>query len=448
MYNYLDKFKGQDGRMSVYDILSLNGTEVDEKGNIILHKYEAVDIHKVKIDGRTFTNYGAYQFIWEKTFVKSPERSQSGSLGNLNSYTTFLTPHLILDFSVMSIDDYRAIMQMHYERNEFTVECYDPIYNTQIRVKMYFATEEMAKLYTINKIRLNDQNEWEDWIELVGVQEYKVELIGTNNELDLVSVYYKYNAPLDDSGNPIYPDGSPIPDQAEEDIYLGEEIVIGQNSTFQTTPPSADWQFSHWTMFNGKDEALGIRNNGLVMTVNFPIYFQAEWKPTTTHTLSFNYGLSDVAYEVDLGTGVRTEILNEQVQEGELIRTLPALTVEPSVLYNGKLEYPYYNGGWYKSPSRQSERVYVGTTYWTNRDTIIYALYEKKLFDVVYHTNDPLTELPTQKVAYDEIVYLPTLYREGYKFQGWYLNADFSKSFSGNKMPPYSIDLYAGWVAE
>ena len=103
--SYLDKYKGVD-RPSVYDILQKVGTT--EYRNGTKKEYEAVDISKVKIDEITLTNYKAYSFIWEKTFVKSPERSSDGSLGNLNSYATFLTPHLILDFSVMSIEDYRA----------------------------------------------------------------------------------------------------------------------------------------------------------------------------------------------------------------------------------------------------------------------------------------------------------------------------------------------------
>ena len=55
-------------------------------------EYNATEIAHIKIDGNTFKNYGQYQFIWEKTFVKSPERSSHGSIGNLNSYATFLTP--------------------------------------------------------------------------------------------------------------------------------------------------------------------------------------------------------------------------------------------------------------------------------------------------------------------------------------------------------------------
>ena len=270
--SYKDKYIGVD-RPSVYDILQKVGTTEYREGAI--KEYEAVDIAEVKIDGNRFRNYGAYSFIWEKTFVKSPERSADGSIGNLNSYATFLTPHLIMDFSVMSIDDYRKIMILHYGANEFTVECYDPIYNRKIKVKMYFATEEMAKLYTIAQNRLLPNGQWEEWVDLVGVTEYKVELIGTNNDLDLVSVRYEYST-LKEDGTleyPYLPNGSPANPQFEEDVYIGEEIIIGGNSTFPETPPTNSLKFKHWI-----DEEGLIYTNGKTWTVNVPLTLYAVWQ--------------------------------------------------------------------------------------------------------------------------------------------------------------------------
>lgn len=447
--SYIDKYKGYGkGRLSVYDILQRVGTTEYKNGEI--KEYEAVGIDYVLIDGNKFKNYGVYQFIWEKTFVKSPQRSANGSIGNLDSYATFLTPHLIMDFSVMSIDDYRKIMLLHYGGNEYTVECYDPIYNRRITAKMYFGTEEMAKLYTISQNRLLPDGMWKEWVDLVGVTDYKVELIGTNNDLDLVNVVYQYNAPLDENGLPIYPNGVPIPDQAEEDIYFGEEIVIGSNSTFIDTPPSSKYQFSHWSMLNENGEVVGTRSNGLIMTINSPTIFRAEWKPTSIYILSFNYGLSDVATTVNSSTGAVTEILNKEIDNINDIGTLPPLTAEPYVEDSSTKTkyYPYHNGGWYKHPVKQENmKVTSNQAYWLSRDTIIYALYDKKPFTVTYHTNDTNTSIPTQTLYYGDSVYLPTLARSGYTFQGWYIDSGFKTAFRGT-MPPYPIDLYAKWVAK
>ena len=434
--SYKDKYIGVDGRLSVYDILQKVGTTEYRDG--AFREYEAVDIGEVKIDGNRFRNYGAYSFIWEKAYPKSPERSGNGSLGNLNSYSTFLTAHLIMDFSVMSIDDYRKIMLLHYGANEFTVECYDLIYNRPIKVKMYFATEEMAKLYTIAQNRLLPNGQWEEWVDLVGVTEYKVELIGTNNDLDLVSVKYEYST-LKADGTleyPTFPDGSPANPQFEEDVYIGEEIIIGGNSTFPETPPTNSLKFKHWVDGNGL-----VYTNGAVVTVNAPLTLYAVWETSATKTLSFNYGLSDEDYTVT--NGIREPISNKEVQFGQSIGILPTLTVEPTVTYNGEKMPVYHNGAWYRTPSKNT-RVNDNDLYWIDRDTIIYALYDKKLFSVNYHTDAPDITIPTQSVAYDEIVYTPTLYREGYTFKGWYTDSEWKTAFNG-KMPPKNLDIYARW---
>ena len=436
--SYNNKYKGVDNRLSVMEVLQRVGsTEYRESA---IKEYEAVDMAEVKINGNRFRNYGQYSFIWEKTYPKAPERSMGGSIGNLNSLATFLTPHLILDFSVMSIDDYRKIMKLHYGANEFTVECYDTIFDGKIKVKMYFATEEIAKLFTIAQNRLLPDGQWEEWVDLVGVTEYKVELIGTNNDLDLVSVKYVYSE-NDANGKPIYvaPNGAPMPPQYEEDVYLGEEIIIGASSTFQDTPPTAQLKFKHWVDFKGK-----IYTNGVVLTVNSPLTLYAVWEATTTYSLSFNYGLSDVDYTVT--NGIREDILNREVRQNSDIGRLPSITSEPSVLYNGELQYPYYNGAWYRDPNKTT-RVDNHDLYWTNRSTIIYALYDKKPFTVSYVTGLYDLIVPTQTVYYGDQVYLPTLARDGYNFQGWYLDSAFQKAFGGT-MPPYSITLYARWVAK
>jgi uncharacterized repeat protein (TIGR02543 family) len=303
----------------------------------------------------------------------------------------------------------------------------------------------MAKLFTINKKRLGDDNEWLDWIELVGVQDYTVELIGTNNDLDLVSVRYVYSE-NDENGNPIYvaPNGSPVPDQYEEDVYIGEEIVVGANSTFQDTPPNTLLKFKHWIDDEGE-----IYTNGVVTTVNAPLTLYAIWESTTIKTLSFNYGLSDVATTVDNATGILTQILDREVQQGYSIGKLPKLTAEPFVTGTDNVKYyPYTNGGWYRHPVKQANmQVHDNDAYWLDRDTIIYALYDKKPFTVSYVTNTLTTFIPTQTLYYGDQVYLPTLARDGYTFQGWYVDKGLTKVFGGN-MPPYSITLYARWVAK
>jgi uncharacterized repeat protein (TIGR02543 family) len=49
---------------------------------------------------------------------------------------------------------------------------------------------------------------------------------------------------------------------------------------------------------------------------------------------------------------------------------------------------------------------------------------------------------------YNSAIMLPNLKRKGYKFDGWYIDAFFSKKWSGNTMPPHDLILYARWVEE
>lgn len=228
---------------------------------------EGKEIHKVVIDGNVFSGYKVFTFLWEKTFVKEPTRSSNGTIGNLNSYATFITPHLKIDFSLMSIDDYRRLYKLILQKNEFTVTCYDIVSNTRVTKKMYFAPDQFPTLYTVAR-RLSTGDKF---IELTGIRNYTVELIGTNNEVESIKVTYLPN----------YPAGQSPPSQSEvkEDVYIGGELIIGSGSAYPSTPP-INKIFSHWIGDDGVRYDNGtviyitdIMKNGLVLT--------AQWQSTT-----------------------------------------------------------------------------------------------------------------------------------------------------------------------
>lgn len=446
--SYIDKYKGVD-RPSVFDILQRVGTDKYKNNKITLadgtqiYEYEALGIDCVKIDDNTFTNYGQYQFIWEKTFVKSPERSANGEIGNLNSYATFLTPHLILNFSVMSIEDYREIMKMHYSRNEFVVKCYDPIYNQTITAKMYFATEEMAKLYTIAQNRLLPDGQWEEWLDIVGVTEYTVELIGTNNDLDLLSVIYHLNPPSD-TGYADYSVG-------EDDVYRGEELIIGGAAKYITSETfGGKYKFTKWNVSSDNPTVTKAQGNfidGTVYTVNSHLILYAQWENLTTHTLSYNYGVADKLIEDD------QYVTSKQVTEDKSIGALPTVAI-PKVEHkdiNGvNREYsPYSNGHWYKTPTKSAFTEYLldNTIYWATRDSTIYLLYDVAKYELKLYLEGVLYQ--TNSIEYNTPMNLPTLVKSGYKFDGWYSTADYQEGTKiSENMPPYRLDLYARWIEE
>lgn len=436
-----------DGRRDILNILSLN-PNIPEDWEIIDREYNAVGIEKVKIGANTYTNYGQFQFIWEKTYVTAPTRSSNGSMGMLNSLSTFLTPHLMLDFSIMSIDDYRSIMKQHYSQNEFVVECYDDIYNTIIKVKMYFATEQMPKLFTIAKKRLANDGSWEDFIMIAGVREYTVEMIGTNNDLELVSVTYHLNPPSQTG----YGDQT----IGEEDVYRGEEILMGGSATsFVQETFGGAYKFSKWNISPSGGET-GNYINGYAYTINADLVLYAQWEETTDHILSFNYGLADPS--IDEST--YTYETSRTVVQGKSIGILPSVQtpkVKYKDIYGEEKEYePYKNGMWYKTPIKVANSVAVSNNepYWIDRDSIIYLLFDVAKYNLFLYVDGDLYQENTvatgNGIEYNTALNLPALVRRGYKLDGWYTSLTYGENtkWSGTLMPPDNLTLYARWVEE
>ena len=206
--------------MKVIDILRLDPQER-------LELYRAHGIEKVIIDGNEFTDYGAFSFLWEKSYVKSPVRSGSGTISNLDSYATFLTPHLKIDFSLMSIDTYRALMKLIYGKNEFTVTCYDVVFNEITTNKMYFSTEEMPKLWTMVEALNGNENA----VELLGVQEYTVEMVGTNDTVETLQVQYNLNVPADPNFTWVGDRTVTFEFPMTVSLGIGDEAVFKSNDT-------------------------------------------------------------------------------------------------------------------------------------------------------------------------------------------------------------------------
>jgi hypothetical protein len=225
-------------------IKEIYNLSVDERAD----NYNAEGITSITIDGNEFTGYKAFSFIWEKTFAKEPERSSSGVIGNLDSYPTFITPHLKIDFSMISIDDYRRLYNLILNRNEFDVTCYDVVNNCMTTNKMYFAPDQFPKLFTMAR----HLSQGGKFIELTGVRDYTVELIGTNNTKDEVSVSYVNENTRTRS----------IVQESAGDVFVGDEIIIGQGSTIPQNPPYG-YYFSHWLGSDGV-----VYYNGAVVKIN------------------------------------------------------------------------------------------------------------------------------------------------------------------------------------
>lgn len=401
--------------------------------------YKATGIDKVIIDGNEFTDYGAFSFLWEKSYVKSPERSGDGTIGNLNSYATFITPHLKIDFSMMSIDSYRVLMRdLLYKKNEFLVTCYDVVNDTMTTNKMYFSTEEMPKLWTIARA-LNG----EEWVELLGVQDYTVEMIGTNASIESVEILY-----YDNDGNLI--------ETATQTVDKGTQAIINYDFVAPTGK-----RFDGW--WNTQADYLGARyKNGEAVDLIDNLVLYPELTNTNEYTLSFNYGKGIepiqsvnaqpvISVPILNGQTIATAIANANIQTTDGTFVFPENGTglaqvkyefdEEEITVDGNQVYEFR--GWYWTSEENAATKVTGETaynYAINRT--IYQIYKAIPHTLTYDTGTTEITLGSQSLGYGETLILPLLAKAGYYFKGWFLQ---SGSAAPTTMPPIAITVYAKW---
>lgn len=235
-------------------------------------------IDRVVIDNNVFNDYSAFSFLMEKTFIKSPSRASDGSIPDLDTYAWFLTPHLKIDFSLLSIDSYRTLMQMIRSKNEFLVTCYDIVEDKDVTHKMYFATEQMPKLWSITRALNNNDS----WVELVGVQDYTVELIGTNTNFDEVKITYYLNKPSDATWNGettvTYSSASNLTHSINASLDSGEKNEQGQSIYKNVIGITFGdkYRFKYWTPQSNGEGFRYINGNEYRFSTSIDLY--AIWE--------------------------------------------------------------------------------------------------------------------------------------------------------------------------
>ena len=144
--------------------------------------YVTRQLDRIEIDGNTIQGYFEYSYLDEKSYFTSPIRSSGGVIDNLNSYATFLTPRLIITYKMLDIESYRTLMQLLQSKNEFSVSCYDIVNDCRVTHNMYFATPSMPSIY-------------QRYLQVLGIKDYTIELIGTNTGVEEYTLTYNYNIP-------------------------------------------------------------------------------------------------------------------------------------------------------------------------------------------------------------------------------------------------------------
>lgn len=373
------------------------------------------------IDGNIITCYASYSYFDAKSYVTSPKRSVGFVIENLNSYATGLTPRLRIKFSMMPLETYRTIMKLIQSKNEFIVQCYDIVWDRIKTWKAYFEPEDFPELFIYD-------------LHTLGAMNYEIVLTGTNADLDNVSVVYHSNPPPNQGGDVTAGSG---------DVPMHSEIIIGADAgDIKDNNFGGGYKFKSW---NEKPDGTGTTyNDKTVLQINNDLVLYAIWQPTNEITLSFDYGLSSVATETE--NGILKEIHSKTVQVGQPIGALPTTDTFPKVTIDNDDYYPYYGGGWYTLPNKNSTRVNERTTFEGNNNVTIYRLYDVYSYLVEYITNQSDIQIPTQSIEYGASVVIPILAKNGKTFRGWYDNPQFTGSqISSLKMPPKNIALYAKW---
>ena len=426
-----------DGYTTMYDILKNSLVERRER-------YGTTAISHIVIDGNKFGGYKTFSSFWEKTYVKQPERSASGVIDNLNSYATFVTFHLKVNFAMMSIDDYRRLYDLMLDRNEFTVTAYNVRTNQPYTCKMYFSPDQMPKLYAVAR---KLQGQGDKYIEVLGVQDYTIELIGTNASMDKVEIRY-----YDENDNLIA--------SAVKSVDKGVETIVNYEYT-----PTSGYRFDGKWQKNDVEGAYVF--NGSVITPTDNVKLKAVVEPTNQYTLLMDYGVGikptpqdstkqvdsfTIAYGATIGTAISNA--NITLSDGTKLPFPSSGTGVAEVTYNGK----EYNGsdaydfiGWYWTTEVNSgTQVNASTTYNYQLNRTIHQIYTPKIYDINFTTNDTAITLLSIKAKYNENVVVPQLNKSGRNFKGWYWKdkdengKDVEVGFNGI-MPPFTLNLYAKW---
>lgn len=413
---------------TMYDILVKPLAERREQ-------YEAKQIEYIEIDGNKFGGYKTFSSYWEKTYVKQPERSASGVIDNLNSYATFTTFHLKVNFAMMAIDDYRRLYGLMLDRNEFVVTAYDVVGNEPYTCKMYFAPDQMPKLYAMAR-RLNG----EKFIEVLGIQDYTIELIGTNATLQKVDILF-------------------------HDIY-GNLIANATKSVSAGVPTILNYDYIAPTgyRFEGewKDRIETVYRNGEVITPLKNISLYAVAKPTNEYTLSLDYGVGikpttqstekqidsfPITYEQTISTAISNASV--VLADGSIFSFPSNGTGAKNVKYNGKEylgESAYQFSGWYlETTANEGVKVTGNTSYKFKNNITIHQIYEPKSYNITFDTKAENISFSSTTAKYSDKVNLPSLNISGKTFKGWYFDDNGEEVKFNGTMPPFNLNLYAKW---
>ena len=186
-----------------------------------LSEYGSQQITSFRLDNEVYRGYKGYSFFYELTLVKQPERSQGGVI-DLSSSAYFITPHLRIDFSLISYNDFMRLRQQQLSKLTFNLTCWDTDFNRLIEGEEVYFHPDTLPNFAMMARRLNG----EKWTEILGAKDYTIELVGTNKMVEKKKIVYDLNAPSDAYLEINTPDGSVV----EKEFSKNTTVGVGNNA--------------------------------------------------------------------------------------------------------------------------------------------------------------------------------------------------------------------------
>lgn len=325
------------------------------------------NLHFLEIDGQKIGGYGTYSFYIQKTYAKEPTRSSAGSIDNLDSYSTFLTPTVKIKFNALSLQQYQKIIQIIHSKNEHRVRCYDIVYDTERTFNAYFAPDDYPELFILD-------------FDVVAVLNYEIELIGTNTSLDKCSITYHLNDP----------NNVTIKTHGSDDYNVGQEVIIGKGA--EEIKKLEGYTFDRWYTKQDKEAENGVWYvDGQAMVLSNDLVLYAQWLDQGKYVLSYDYGIGEIPVDA-----YGKQIISTEISKDSAITYTSTKAKE--VEYNGVKYNPYESPKWYwqstptlnaEDSSHNSTEIISGETlYNVVGNATIYQYFQRQEYTVTYSMFD------------------------------------------------------------
>lgn len=199
-----------------------------------------------------------------------------------------------------------------------------------------------------------------------------------------------------------------------------EPITVGRNNApSSVTPPVKEgYTFEGW--FLNSDLTIPV-NLSSAITSNQTWY--AKWETVVINTYT-------ITFEVNGGSSINDVVVNEGAYVNE-----PSVPEKEGFLFMG----------WFVDSNLSVEAQFTQPII---ENMTLYAKWEKQAFVLSFQTTGG-TSIQSIDILYGDPINLPiNPVKEGFIFDGWYVDHNYAVSFEDTSMPAHDITLYAKWVVQ